>query len=111
MSDQTQHISVLLKESVDGLDIKADGIYVDGTFGRGGHSSVILSQLNDHGRLYAIDRDLHAIEEAKKIRRRSAFSYQPQRIFPIRNCCRGSWHQRQGRWSTVGSWCFIAAIG
>lgn len=67
MSNQTQHISVLLKESVDALNIKADGIYVDGTFGRGGHSRVILSQLCEGGRLYAIDRDLYAIEEAKTL--------------------------------------------
>jgi 16S rRNA (cytosine1402-N4)-methyltransferase len=66
MSDESQHISVLLKEAVDALNITAGGIYIDGTFGRGGHSGVILSQLDADGRLYAIDRDLHAIEEAKK---------------------------------------------
>jgi 16S rRNA (cytosine1402-N4)-methyltransferase len=66
MSSQTTHISVLLKEAVDALNISQGGIYVDGTFGRGGHSGAILAQLDADGRLYAIDRDLAAIEEAKK---------------------------------------------
>ena len=43
----TAHQSVLLNESINGLAIKADGIYVDGTFGRGGHSRAILSNLNE----------------------------------------------------------------
>jgi 16S rRNA (cytosine1402-N4)-methyltransferase len=73
MSDNLKHISVLLEEAVDGLDIKADGTYVDGTFGRGGHSGVILSRLADNGRLFAIDRDLHAIVEAKKFAADSRF--------------------------------------
>jgi len=67
MSEQYTHVSVLLNESVDGLAIKPDGTYVDGTFGRGGHSRHILSQLGDNGRLYAIDRDPRAIEEANSI--------------------------------------------
>ncbi len=67
MSDPFQHISVLLTESIKGLAINPDGIYVDGTFGRGGHSRAILSQLSSKGRLYSIDRDPSAIEEAKKI--------------------------------------------
>lgn len=67
MSEQFQHVSVLLHESIDGLAIKPDGIYIDGTFGRGGHSRTILSQLGDNGRLYSIDRDPQAIAEAKTI--------------------------------------------
>ncbi|MGN1394726.1 MAG: 16S rRNA (cytosine(1402)-N(4))-methyltransferase RsmH [Succinivibrionaceae bacterium] len=65
--EEFKHITVLLNEAVDGLSIVPDGIYVDCTFGRGGHSRLILSKLNEHGRLYAIDRDPQAIEEAKKI--------------------------------------------
>ena len=61
------HITVLLHEAVDGLNIKSDGIYVDGTFGRGGHSRHILSKLGPEGRLYAIDRDPQAILEAATI--------------------------------------------
>lgn len=60
------HISVLLSEAVDGLDVKPDGCYIDCTFGRGGHSSVILSRLSEQGRLFAIDRDPTAIAAAKK---------------------------------------------
>ncbi len=59
------HQSVLLTESVDGLSIKADGIYIDGTFGRGGHSLAILKRLNSDGRLIAIDKDLAAIAYAQ----------------------------------------------
>lgn len=47
MTDTFQHISVLLHESIDGLAIKPDGIYIDGTFGRGGHSRTILSKLGE----------------------------------------------------------------
>lgn len=67
MTESFQHISVLLHESIEGLAIKPDGIYIDGTFGRGGHSRQVLSQLGDNGRLYSIDRDPMAIAEAKKI--------------------------------------------
>lgn len=67
MSENFKHISVLLNESVDGLNIKPDGIYIDGTFGRGGHSRTILSRLGEQGRLYSIDRDPQAIAEAKTI--------------------------------------------
>lgn len=60
----SSHISVLLAETLAGLAIKADGIYLDGTFGRGGHSREIMKQLGPTGRLYAIDRDPAAIAAA-----------------------------------------------
>lgn len=60
------HVSVLLNESIDALAIKPDGIYIDCTFGRGGHSGQILKHLDQNGRLYAIDRDPTAIKEAEK---------------------------------------------
>ena len=60
------HYSVLLKESLAGLAIKPDGIYVDATFGRGGHSSAILAELGPQGRLFAVDRDPQAIVAAEK---------------------------------------------
>ena len=60
----TAHRSVLLDESLDALAIVPDGIYVDGTFGRGGHSRAILARLSDKGRLIALDKDLEAIEYA-----------------------------------------------
>jgi len=58
------HVPVLLGPVLEGLDIKEDGLYVDGTFGRGGHSSAILQQLGSEGRLIAIDRDPQAIASA-----------------------------------------------
>jgi len=56
------HNAVLLKETVDGLDIKPDGVYVDVTFGGGGHSREILSRLGEKGKLYAFDQDKDALE-------------------------------------------------
>ncbi len=61
------HTTVLLSEAVDALDIKPDGTYVDATFGRGGHSRLILSKLSPQGRLIAFDKDLDAIAEANTI--------------------------------------------
>ena len=58
------HVPVLLGPVLEGLDIKNDGVYVDGTFGRGGHSYAILQRLGDTGRLLAIDRDPQAIAAA-----------------------------------------------
>mgnify|MGYP003434092330 FL=1 len=60
------HTPVLLNESVDALSIKEDGIYVDATFGGGGHSKEILSRLGKKGKLIAFDRDMDAIEAAPK---------------------------------------------
>jgi 16S rRNA (cytosine1402-N4)-methyltransferase len=60
------HNPVLLKETVDGLNIKPDGVYVDVTFGGGGHSKEILSRLNENGKLYAFDQDEDAWENALK---------------------------------------------
>ncbi len=57
MRTMEYHNPVLLKESVDGLNIKPDGVYVDVTFGGGGHSREILSRLNSNGKLYAFDQD------------------------------------------------------
>jgi len=57
---ETYHVPVLLKESVDGLDIQPDGIYVDVTFGGGGHSREILSRLGKKGHLYSFDQDADA---------------------------------------------------
>jgi 16S rRNA (cytosine1402-N4)-methyltransferase len=65
MQHDNAHISVLLAESISGLAIKPEGTYIDCTFGRGGHSGLILDNLGPNGRLIAIDRDLTAIEAAK----------------------------------------------
>lgn len=58
------HNPVLLKESVDALNIKPDGVYVDVTFGGGGHSKEILSRLGENGKLFAFDQDPDAYENA-----------------------------------------------
>ena len=63
----TKHITVLLDEAVNGLGLKKDGLYIDGTFGRGGHSRHILAQLGAQGRLIAIDRDPRAIETGEAL--------------------------------------------
>jgi 16S rRNA (cytosine1402-N4)-methyltransferase len=65
-----QHRTVLLDEAVDALDItgaRADGIYIDGTFGRGGHSRLILSRLSERGRLVGFDKDTQAIATAAQM--------------------------------------------
>ena len=61
------HIPVLLYESLDGLKIKADGVYIDGTFGRGGHSRQILQRLGPNGRLIGLDRDLEAVAVGQEL--------------------------------------------
>jgi 16S rRNA (cytosine1402-N4)-methyltransferase len=74
MSTDFSHLSVLLHESVEGLNVRADGVYVDATFGRGGHSRAILEALGPNGRLIALDRDQEAIKAAEKFATDSRFS-------------------------------------
>jgi len=64
---QQEHIPVLLNEAIEGLNIKEDGIYVDCTLGRGGHSSYILKQLKNPGHLFAFDQDQEAIEASSQL--------------------------------------------
>jgi 16S rRNA (cytosine1402-N4)-methyltransferase len=66
MMTMEYHNPVLLKDSVDGLNIKPDGIYVDVTFGGGGHSKEILSRLGPDGKLFAFDQDEDALENTIK---------------------------------------------
>lgn len=61
------HTPVLLNETIKSLKVKKNGIYLDGTFGSGGHSRKILEQLGENGRLYAIDKDPYAVKIAHKI--------------------------------------------
>ena len=63
------HVSVLLHECIENLNIRPDGIYVDGTLGLGGHSREIASRLSDRGRLIAIDRDSTALSRASEVLR------------------------------------------
>mgnify|MGYP000447276619 CR=1 FL=1 len=61
-----KHVSVLLEETIDGLDIKPDGIYVDGTLGGGGHAYEVCKRLSNKGRFIGIDQDGEALEAARK---------------------------------------------
>lgn len=61
------HATVLLHEAVDALQVRPDGIYVDGTFGRGGHSRLILEKLGNGGRLIALDKDPAAVKAGKTL--------------------------------------------
>ena len=67
MDTACTHTTVLLREAVEALDIQPDGTYVDATFGRGGHSRLILSQLSPRGRLIAFDKDPEAVQAALSI--------------------------------------------
>ncbi|MEO7927916.1 MAG: 16S rRNA (cytosine(1402)-N(4))-methyltransferase RsmH [Gallionella sp.] len=68
MREELPHVTVLLDEAVAALEIKLDGIYVDGTFGRGGHSARILERLGTSGKLIAMDKDLAAVAVGKQWR-------------------------------------------
>lgn len=65
--EQQEHISVMLEPVLQGLNIRPDGIYIDATFGRGGHTRAILALLNQNGRLLVLDRDPEAILDAKAL--------------------------------------------
>ena len=67
MDTPWQHTTVLLSEAVDALDLQLDGTYVDATFGRGGHTRLMLSKLSDKGRVIAFDKDPEAIAVAQQI--------------------------------------------
>ena len=62
------HITVLLEEAVEALAIKPDGVYVDGTFGRGGHSRAVLARLGPNGKLIAFDRDPVAVAAGEALK-------------------------------------------
>ena len=67
MSDSSHHVAVLLEEALAALEVKPDGVYVDATFGRGGHAQAILARLGTAGRLVAFDKDPAAIEAARAL--------------------------------------------
>ena len=66
-AQELAHVTVLLHEAVDALEVKPGGVYVDGTFGRGGHSRLILSKLGANGRLVVFDKDPQAIAVAQQL--------------------------------------------
>jgi 16S rRNA (cytosine1402-N4)-methyltransferase len=94
---QDLHISVLLHEAIEALLTDVNGFYVDGTFGRGGHSAQILKSLSPQGQLMAIDKDLQALIEAE-----SRFAGDPR--FSIRHgsfVSMNAWLQESGRLGNV----------
>ncbi|QTL36130.1 16S rRNA (cytosine(1402)-N(4))-methyltransferase RsmH [Pseudoalteromonas viridis] len=88
MATEWQHISVLMAETLDALNIQPDGTYIDGTFGRGGHSGEILKRLNEQGRLQAIDQDPQAIAAAQKFADDPRFSIAHNRFSHIESVAR-----------------------
>nr|WP_263394030.1 16S rRNA (cytosine(1402)-N(4))-methyltransferase RsmH [Streptococcus sp. Marseille-Q6470] len=66
MTKEFHHVTVMLHETIDMLDVKPDGIYVDATLGGAGHSEYLLSKLSEKGHLYAFDQDQNAIDNAQK---------------------------------------------
>lgn len=74
---QAEHVSVLLAESVSALSVRADGSYLDGTFGRGGHSREILSRLSPSGKLIAVDKDPAAEASALSLANDPRFHFEP----------------------------------
>lgn len=64
---QTEHQTVMLEEAIDGLNIQPNGIYLDATYGRGGHARGILNRLNSSGKLLVMDKDPQAIADAQKL--------------------------------------------
>ncbi|OED40673.1 16S rRNA (cytosine(1402)-N(4))-methyltransferase [Chromatiales bacterium (ex Bugula neritina AB1)] len=79
MTKDQGHISVLRNEAIVALNLKADGVYIDATFGRGGHSYAILNELSKDGRVLALDCDAQAVEHAQRL-----FADEPR--FFIRQC-------------------------
>ena len=82
------HTTVLLTEAVEALVTQPDGIYVDGTFGRGGHARAVLARLSPPGRLVAFDKDPQAVAAAAALRRRRALHHRPRQL---RRHARASW--------------------
>jgi 16S rRNA (cytosine1402-N4)-methyltransferase len=96
------HKTVLAEEAVSALNIQSEGFYIDATFGRGGHSRAILSELGVEGHLLALDRDPEAIEAAQQlatqdlrlVRRENA-------VWANGKCHRGAANSGQGEWCVV----------
>ena len=69
-SAELEHVPVLAREAITGLQVRPDGVYVDGTFGRGGHSRLLLEALGEGGRLLALDRDPEAVAAGRRLAER-----------------------------------------
>lgn len=107
MTAALSHQTVLLREAVDALTIKPAGVYVDGTFGRGGHSRAILEQLGPNGQLIAFDRDPQAIAAAQSMNDSRLTIVHPRFRRPGPGFGRG--RRVGGGWRAPRRWCFLAA--
>ena len=83
------HIPVLFKETLDGLNIQPDGVYVDCTFGGGGHSAGILNLLNENGKLIVFDQDIDAKENVPNDAR---IVFIPQKFSPLATVFKIAWN-------------------
>ena len=95
MNSVLKHIPVMKKESIDALIMQKSGIYVDATFGFGGHSKAILDKLNEKGRLYALDKDFSSVKFADKV--------VEDRRFPLKHGCFSSLESKSKEWGIHGS--------
>ncbi len=80
ISSRREHVPTLLNEAIVALAVKADGIYIDGTFGRGGHARRILAELSDRGLLLGLDKDPQAVAEGYRLA-------QQDKRFAVEQCC------------------------
>lgn len=94
--DKRLHLPVLLEEAITALAVSPEGVYVDATFGRGGHSAALLERLGDHGRLFALDQDAEAVDWASR-----RFGGDPR--FTIRHGSFGALRAHTDAWGVTGS--------
>lgn len=92
--EDSLHVPVLLDAALQALAIRADGWYVDGTFGRGGHARAILTRLGDSGRLLAMDRDPAARDAAVRLSDDPRFTFRSARFAEMNDVVREHWQRR-----------------
>src|SRR3569832_1875524 len=95
MVDVFHHHSVMMQEVMEALEVRPSGIYIDATFGRGGHSEAILARLQENGRLIDIDRDPQAVRAARERLARD-------RRFTIQQCTFAMWGRGAGAGAGAG---------
>ena len=92
----TKHIPVMLEQSINGMNIQKKGIYIDATYGFGGHSNKILSLLDDESRLFAVDKDINSIKVAEK-------ALLDDKRFSLKHGCFSSLGDYSKKWGIYGA--------
>ena len=92
----TKHTPVMLEQSINGMNIQKKGIYIDATYGFGGHSNKILSLLDDEGRLFAVDKDINSIKVAEK-------ALLDDKRFSLKHGCFSSLGDYSKKWGIYGA--------